>query len=126
MASMDSLVGAPGKIAGFALFHSGVLEVKLLRASSLHRTCDVAGTSHCATKPIKKPMTSMDYLIGAPGKIRTCDLLYRKQTLYPAELRVLGNETNLRFVSSRRALAKPKSLAALFPSQVVTGTNFNT
>ena len=29
-----------------------------------------------------------DFLFGAPGKIRTCDLLYRKQTLYPAELRV--------------------------------------
>ncbi len=27
--------------------------------------------------------------IGAPGKIRTCDLQYRKLTLYPAELRVL-------------------------------------
>src|SRR5664279_1216681 len=28
-----------------------------------------------------------------------------------------GNETNLRFFSSRRALAEPKSRAALFPSQ---------
>ncbi len=27
---------------------------------------------------------------GTPGAIRTHDLLYRKQTLYPAELRVLN------------------------------------
>jgi hypothetical protein len=26
---------------------------------------------------------------GAPGKSRTCDLLVRSQTLYPAELRAL-------------------------------------
>ena len=26
---------------------------------------------------------------GAPGRIRTCDLLLRRQTLYPAELRAL-------------------------------------
>ena len=29
-----------------------------------------------------------DFFFGTPGKIRTYDLLYRKQTLYPAELRV--------------------------------------
>ena len=28
-------------------------------------------------------------MLGTPGAIRTHDLLYRKQTLYPAELRVL-------------------------------------
>ena len=27
---------------------------------------------------------------GAPGTIRTCDLLVRSQTLYPAELRAQG------------------------------------
>ena len=27
------------------------------------------------------------FLIGGPGRIRTCDLLIRSQTLYPAELR---------------------------------------
>jgi hypothetical protein len=43
-----------------------------------------------------------DFFIGTPDTIRTYDLLYRKQTLYPAELRVLSNETNLRFFSSRR------------------------
>ena len=30
----------------------------------------------------------VELVYGAPGKIRTYDLLYRKQTLYPAELRV--------------------------------------
>ena len=28
-------------------------------------------------------------LTGAPGRIRTCDLLIRSQTLYPTELRAL-------------------------------------
>jgi hypothetical protein len=30
----------------------------------------------------------MGFFFGAPGKIRTYDLQYRKLTLYPAELRV--------------------------------------
>ena len=38
--------------------------------------------------PNKKAHQKMDTFIGAPGKIRTCDLQYRKLTLYPAELRV--------------------------------------
>jgi hypothetical protein len=29
-------------------------------------------------------------MLGTPGRIRTYDLQYRKLTLYPAELRVLG------------------------------------
>ena len=32
-------------------------------------------------------------MLGTPGAIRTHDLLYRKQTLYPAELRVQINLT---------------------------------
>jgi hypothetical protein len=31
--------------------------------------------------------------IGAPDRIRTCDLCLRRATLYPAELRVLGGAT---------------------------------
>ena len=37
---------------------------------------------------MKNPPKKSGTFIGAPGKIRTYDLLYRKQTLYPAELRV--------------------------------------
>jgi hypothetical protein len=36
---------------------------------------------------------------GTPGRIRTCDLLLRRQTLYPAELRVHVT----RFYRTRRA-----------------------
>jgi hypothetical protein len=32
-------------------------------------------------------MIDIEGLRGTPGKIRTCDLLIRSQTLYPAELR---------------------------------------
>ena len=35
------------------------------------------------------PCKSQDFL-GALGRTRTCDLLIRSQTLYPAELRALG------------------------------------
>ena len=38
---------------------------------------------------MKKPVKKTGSYIGTPGAIRTHDLLYRKQTLYPAELRVL-------------------------------------
>jgi hypothetical protein len=38
---------------------------------------------------MKKSAIKTDTFIGAPDTIRTYDLLYRKQTLYPAELRVL-------------------------------------
>ena len=39
--------------------------------------------------PTKKPTNTVGSFVGTPGAIRTHDLLYRKQTLYPAELRVL-------------------------------------
>src|SRR5690349_17730622 len=34
----------------------------------------------------------VDDLIGAPDRIRTCDLCLRRAALYPAELRVPGGE----------------------------------
>ena len=41
----------------------------------------------CRNIPIKKIPKGI-FLIGTPDRIRTYDLLLRKQTLYPAELRV--------------------------------------
>ena len=38
--------------------------------------------------PTKKRHFWWRILVGEPGRSRTCDLLYRKQTLYPSELRV--------------------------------------
>ena len=62
----------------------------------------------------------MGFFYGTPGTIRTCDLWLRKPTLYPAELRVLVNETKPRgFFSSRRAKNVIFARAALFPSELV-------
>ncbi len=38
---------------------------------------------------IKKAPAKGAFIFGAPGTIRTCDLLVRSQVLYPAELRAL-------------------------------------
>ncbi len=56
----------------------------------LCRFC-VGSTSKTATHGSRWPYKSLSYngLAGAPGMIRTCDLLVRSQTLYPAELRAL-------------------------------------
>ncbi len=40
-------------------------------------------------RPCKKAATGTAFVIGAPGRIRTSDLLVRSQTLYPTELRAL-------------------------------------
>ncbi len=58
------------------------------QAVNVHRTLSFESWT---TRPNKIPITGIGVLFGAPGKIRTCDLWLRKPTLYPAELRVLGN-----------------------------------
>ena len=61
-------------------------------------TAEEANVSHCAqTRSFARGLDSgvelvnslgfVDEFDGAPGMIRTCDLLVRSQTLYPAELR---------------------------------------
>jgi hypothetical protein len=75
LASRDILIGAPGKIPRFARADTNLgLAVRF---------------EDCEINQIKNRSHRTDFLFGAPGKIRTYDLLYRKQTLYPAELRVL-------------------------------------
>lgn len=43
---------------------------------------------------MKKPVTRTGSLIGTPGRIRTADFLFRRQTLYPAELRARDHHFN--------------------------------
>src|SRR6056297_3652254 len=52
----------------------------------------------------KGPVGTLFHLTGAPGEIRTPDLLVRSQTLYPTELRarfLIGSGSNPVFVASR-------------------------
>jgi hypothetical protein len=56
----------------------------------------------CSTEIEKVPKMKMaasgghkSFILNAPGTTRTCDLLVRSQTLYPAELRALLNEREL-------------------------------
>ena len=60
-----------------------------------HRGCDlyIRLRRRHATGPFPKPITSATLSethsphLGGPDRIRTCDLLLRRQALYPAELR---------------------------------------
>ena len=48
-------------------------------------------------------------LFGAPGKIRTSDFRFRRPTLYPAELRVLGGDVcSTRFVGVHQKAGRPR------------------
>ena len=40
------------------------------------------------TKTLNAMLSALNYLSGTPDRVRTCDLWFRKPTLYPAELRV--------------------------------------
>ena len=57
--------------------------------------------------------------LGAPGTIRTCDLLNRNQTLYPTELRVHGRPLAEEESATTSVFA---SVRGLYPEIVPTKT----
>jgi hypothetical protein len=50
----------------------------------------------------------LSHLDGAPGVIRTPDLLVRSQTLYPTELRAQFGRNDSSTVPNRAAFAQPR------------------
>ena len=90
--SIDSIEFA-GPVTAFARVHCDRSEV-------LHRSADThphrrSLANHLEGLPLRHPrdlsILRHGFLrSGAPGRIRTHDLLIRSQTLYPAELRALG------------------------------------
>ena len=75
------------------------------RAERLHRSCTGALLQHSFPVYFQKPASLLGKS-GAPWVIRTPDLLLRRQTLYPAELRARSdlNQQFAAFPLSNNAL----------------------
>ena len=85
--TLSHLTGAPGEITGAAARHRCLGRLRRPRLE-LRLSVGSSNLSRC-NEPNEKgaPMGPLFRLTGAPGEIRTPDLLVRSQTLYPTELR---------------------------------------
>src|SRR5271154_5748211 len=114
-ASLPTAHSAAPTLTGFTSRISAATTSRSLISRSKASPCGLTAGDWCAN--LQKD-AFIEGRSGAPGKSRTCDLLVRSQTLYPAELRAPRNAIAVRIDYDTPPKTSTSSASGIFGQRI--------